>query len=270
MHAVVRRLELSRDAGQVYFWNEKVLYLGPGLAAGLHAHHAVQVCLPLSGLVRLRSSPGARWGSYDGAVIPSDGPHESDTPVARLVTLWLDAETPEARRLVQPGRQAIVAIPSSKLRVIVPSLRAWWDDLHDGQQATSLLDEVVRVLAPCERPSGPLDLRVARARELLHTAPMRRLKLSDLAAAVSLSPSRLRHLLRPHLGLPIRRYLLWLRLRDALREIARGATTTEAAHAAGFADAPHLDRTFRRMLGFTPSAALRVSHFVQDGPAPRV
>jgi len=43
-------------------------------------------------------------------------PHESDTPVARLVTLWLDAETPEARRLVEPGRQAIVAIPASKLR----------------------------------------------------------------------------------------------------------------------------------------------------------
>ena len=256
--------------GRVYFWDERVLYVGPGLAAGLHAHHAVQACLPLSGPVRLRSSPGARWGSYDGAVIPSDVPHESDTPVARLVTLWLDAETPEARRLVEPGRQAIVAIPASKLRVIVPPLRAWWDDLHDGQQATRLLDDVVRVLAPGERPSGPLDLRVVRARELLHSAPMRRLKFSDLAAAVSLSPSRLAHLLRAQLGLPVRRYLLWLRLRDALREMARGATTTEAAHAAGFADAPHLDRTFRRMFGFTPSALRRASTFVQDGAAPRV
>ena len=256
--------------GRVYFWDERVLYVGPGLAAGLHAHHAVQACLPLSGPVRLRSSPGARWGSYDGAVIPSDVPHESDTPVARLVTLWLDAETPEARRLVEPGRQAIVAIPASKLRVIVPPLRAWWDDLHDGQQATRLLDDVVRVLAPGERPSGPLDLRVVRARELLHSAPMRRLKFSDLAAAVSLSPSRLAHLLRAQLGLPVRRYLLWLRLRDALREIARGATTTEAAYAAGFADAPHLDRTFRRMFGFTPSALRRASTFVQDGLSPRV
>ena len=255
---------------RVYFWEDRVLYVGPGLAAGLHAHHAVQVCLSLSGPVRLRSSPRARWGSYAGAVIPSDVPHESDTPVALLATLWLDAETPEARRLVEPSRHAIVAIPASKLRVIVPHLRAWWEDLHDGQQAMSLLDEVVRVLAPCERPSGPLDLRVARARELLHAAPMRRLKLSDLAAAVSLSSSRLAHLLRAQLGLPVRRYLLWLRLRDALREMARGATTTEAAHAAGFADAPHLDRTFRRMFGFTPSALRRASTFVQDGPSPRV
>src|SRR5207244_13556476 len=116
--------------GRVYFWEERVLYVGPGLAAGIHAHHAVQVCLPLSGPVRLRSSPGARWGTYDGAVIPSDVPHESDTPVARLVTFWLDAEAPESRRLVEPGRLAIVAIPASKLRMIAPRLRASWDDLH--------------------------------------------------------------------------------------------------------------------------------------------
>jgi AraC family transcriptional regulator len=254
--------------GRVYFRDDKVLYVGPGLAAGLHAHHAVQVCLPLSGPVRLRSAPEERWRSYDGAVIPSDVQHESDMPVARLATLWLDGETPEARRLVDPGQHAIVAIPSSKLRAIVPQLRAGWNDVHDGEQVMRLLERVVRVLAPCERPSGSLDLRVGRARALIQSAPTRRLRISDVAAAVSLSPSRLRHLLRPHLGLPIRRYLLWLRLRDALREIARGATTTEAAHAAGFADAPHLDRTFRRMLGFTPSAALRVSHFVQDGPSP--
>src|SRR5437867_10877801 len=123
--------------GRVYFWEDRVLYMGPGLAAGLHAHHAVHVCLPLSGPVRLRSSPRARWGSYDGAVIPSDVPHESDMPVARLVTLWLDAETPEARRLAEPGRHAIGAILASRRLVVGPHLRRWRVDLQGGQQARS-------------------------------------------------------------------------------------------------------------------------------------
>lgn len=253
--------------GRVYFCDERVLYVGPGLAAGVHAHHAVQVCLPLSSRVRLRSSPAERWRSYAGAVIPSDVPHESDTPVARLVTLWLDAETPQARRLVEPGRRGIAAIAASALGALAPRLRAWWEDLPDGRDAAGLLDELVRALAPGERTDGPLDPRVARARELVRAAPARRLRLADLAAALALSPSRVAHLLRAQLGLSLRRYLLWLRLRDALRELARGATPTEAAHAAGFADAPHLNRTFRRMLGFTPSVLRLASTFVQDEPS---
>ena len=254
-------------------WEDRVLYVGPDVPSTLHAHHAVQVCVSLSEPLRFRSSLRAPWRGYGGAVIPSDVPHQTDPVVPLLATFWLDAETPDAKRLVEwhVGR-TIVPIKSSQLRVLVPRLHACWEDGYKGSEAASLLDEVIQILSPCVEPSlrPTLDPRVARAQELLRSAPMRRLALADLAAAVSLSPSRLGHLLRPHLGLPVRRYLLWLRLRDALQEMARGAPITQAAHAAGFADASHLDRTFRRMLGFTPSAALRVSQFVQDGPAPRV
>lgn len=252
-------------------WEDRVLYVGPDLPSTLHAHHAVQVCISLSEPLRFRSSLRAPWRGHGGAVIPSDVPHQTDPVVPLLATFWVDAETPEARGLVGSHvARTILPIASSQLRVLVPRLRACSEDGYDSRQAARLMDEVIRILAPCTEPSPPLDPRVVRARELLRSAPMRRLALADLAAAVALSPSRLAHLLRAHLGLPVRRYLLWLRLRDALREMARGATITQAAHAAGFADTPHLDRTFRRMLGFTPSAVLGVSQFVQDGPSPRV
>jgi len=45
---------------------------------------------------------------------------------------------------------------------------------------------------------------------------------------------------------------LWLRIQRAAGELATGRSATEAAHAAGFSDAAHLTRTFRRMLGATP------------------
>jgi AraC-like DNA-binding protein len=254
--------------GQVYMWEDRVLYVGPDLPSTLHAHHAVQVCISLSEPLRFRSSLRAPWRGHGGAVIPSDVPHQTDPVVPLLATFWVDAETPEARGLVGSHvARTILPIGSSQLRVLVPRLRACSEDGYDSRQAARLMDEVIRILAPGEGPSRTPDPRVARAHDLLRSAPMRRLALADLAAAVSLSPSRLAHLLRAHLGLPVRRYLLWLRLRDALREMAGGATITQAAHAAGFADAPHLDRTFRRMLGFTPSAALRASQFVQDAPA---
>jgi AraC family transcriptional regulator len=255
--------------GRVYFWDERVLYVGPDVPSVRHAHHAVQVCISLSRPLRFRSSTAAPWRSHTAVVIPPDVPHETDPPVPLLATFWLDAETPEARGLFEPRVcPGIEPLPAVRVRSLVPRLRACCEEGYGSRQAAELLDEVIRLLAPGARPEPPLDPRVARARDLLRAAPARRVALAHLAAAVSLSPSRLAHLLRPALGLPVRRYLLWLRLRDALGEIARGATVTEAAHAAGFADAPHLDRTFRRMLGFTPSAARRVSQFVQAGASP--
>ena len=34
---------MEPSPGRFYFWGDRALYLGPGLAATAHAHHAVQV-----------------------------------------------------------------------------------------------------------------------------------------------------------------------------------------------------------------------------------
>jgi len=52
---------------------------------------------------------------------------------------------------------------------------------------------------------------------------------------------------------PQRPYILWLRLQRAAGDMTDGASVTSAAHRAGFSDSAHLTRTFRRMLGATPS-----------------
>jgi len=51
---------------------------------------------------------------------------------------------------------------------------------------------------------------------------------------------------------------LWLRLMRAVERFAAGASLTDAAHEAGFADSAHLSRTFRRMFGIA-AGSLRVS-----------
>jgi AraC-like DNA-binding protein len=80
-----------------------------------------------------------------------------------------------------------------------------------------------------------------------------RITLAALARAVHLSPSRMAHRFREATGVPVRRYVLWCRLRAAADAAMRGASLTDAAHFAGFADSAHLSRTFRAMLGIAPS-----------------
>ena len=77
--------------------------------------------------------------------------------------------------------------------------------------------------------------------------------LAALAKVVGRSPSRLAHRFSETLGLPLRRYVLWCRLRAAAEAAMRGASLTDAAHAAGFADSAHLSRTFRTTFGIAPS-----------------
>ena len=80
--------------------------------------------------------------------------------------------------------------------------------------------------------------------------------LSKLAIEASLSPSRLRHRIAQIVGMPYRPYVRWLRLQRALKLTITGNSLTEAAHAAGFADAAHLARTMRRHFGISMSMLL--------------
>jgi AraC-like DNA-binding protein len=83
--------------------------------------------------------------------------------------------------------------------------------------------------------------------------PSENIGLADLAVKVKLSESRLAHLFRSEVGIPMRQYRLTLRMEEAVKEICRGSSLTHAAHAAGFADSAHFCRICRRMFGVTPS-----------------
>jgi AraC-like DNA-binding protein len=89
-----------------------------------------------------------------------------------------------------------------------------------------------------------------------------RFSLEDAADLAFLSPSRFAHLFTEQMGLPFRKYVLWRKLTRAMVAIGAGRTIADAAHAADFADAAHLTRTFYQMVGMAPSALMR-GHFAE-------
>jgi AraC-like DNA-binding protein len=92
-----------------------------------------------------------------------------------------------------------------------------------------------------------------------------------LAQVARMSPSRLMHVFTDSLGIPPRPFVAWLRVQHASAALALGHTVTEAAHIAGFADAPHLTRTVRRTIGVTPRQLIAPRYKTADRhePAPR-
>jgi AraC-like DNA-binding protein len=84
-----------------------------------------------------------------------------------------------------------------------------------------------------------------------------RMSLEQASDKACLSSTRFAHLFRDQVGLPFSRYMLWRKLTRAMVAIASEGTIAAAAHAADFADAAHLTRTFYQMVGMAPSALMR-------------
>ena len=77
--------------------------------------------------------------------------------------------------------------------------------------------------------------------------------IAQLAGQSGLSVRQLRHRFTQDLGVNPRAYLRWRRLRYAIDAITRGATLTQAALEAGFADSAHFSRVFHAQFGMSPS-----------------
>ena len=63
------------------------------------------------------------------------------------------------------------------------------------------------------------------------------------------------HWLQDSIGIPMRKLLLWQKLRRALEALSSAHGATKVAHAAGFADSAHLSRICLRTFGLRPSQA---------------
>jgi len=223
-----------------------------------HSHHVVQVTLALTGRVDFEGESARASG--DAFAIASDSVHafEGTGLVAHLfVAADGKAGRQIARRLL--SNEPMASIPAKQLGDLPTRLRATFEDPHhtdDDLRALgrSLIAQLAGEAAQTDAP----DPRVLKLITWLTQRLEQAVNLSEAASYMGLSPGRARHLFVEQTGLPLRTYLLWLRLVRAVELYAAGASLTDAAHGAGFADSAHLSRTFRRMFGIA-AASLRLS-----------
>jgi len=98
-----------------------------------------------------------------------------------------------------------------------------------------------------------IDPRVVKVIELIQLHVEENVSTEYFANEIGVSSPRLVQLFREQVGIPIRRYRLWHRLFCATRKFGITKSLSTGAHAAGFSDAAHFNRTFKRMMGMAPS-----------------
>jgi AraC-like DNA-binding protein len=240
-------------------WPAAMIVWGPGFTSGSHRHHCVQLFMVLRGSLLVRGRPTERWRKCGAALVRPDAVHEIDARGRTVLIGFIDAESEVGAALCQQIHGEIACVPARQ----VANWRAMLGPTPNQARAERWL---VRCVLQRER-AVTIDPRVRRVLTYLRKQlpPSGDVSLKTLAGIAGLSPSRFMHLFTTSVGVPVRPYILWLRLQRAACDLVNGASVTSAAYSAGFSDAAHLTRTFRRMLGNTPSElALRnkLSHGV--------
>lgn len=239
--------------GRIHCWHGGSLWIGE--ASGnvrLHAHHAIQISLAFDGTIGFRTREHD-WRTYAAAFVPPHLPHAFEACSELTAQVFIEPETRAGRALLARfGRGAIAELPSADVAAHANALRTLYlrraDAVALREAARRFVDGFAEKLP---RPDA-VDPRIERTIQALWKSD-RAVSLGEAAAHVALSPGRFRHLFVEQTGQSFRTYQLWLRLQRAIEAIGNGAAATAAAHAAGFSDAAHLTRTFRKMMGIAPS-----------------
>ncbi len=229
---------------QIYVSHACALLLSTSLHTGEHAHLSHQWTLSLTG-APFGLSVAGQWLQVRQIFIPSQQPHQFADQEGQFLTLLLDADC----------------------------------TLQYQTELQQLLQQHVGLAGAVNLPAFVLALQAlrqvpdARIRQTMHFLTHSDLaqdgSAAALAAAAGLSPSRFLHLFKQQTGVPLRKYILWQKLRRVLQGLAQPEPPafTELALAAGFYDAAHLANYIRTTFGLSLRDIVQNSRFFQELPA---
>lgn len=212
----------------------------------------------------LKKAPDGSWQSCRSLLVAPNVTHECDAAEQKIFSLSIDPESELGAFLIQND-----LADRDQLQFTETAL-----DYFDFERVEELIrseayHELYHYCLAFFQPDGvpPVhaekEERIETVKHYIKEHLDQRITSSTLCELVFLSESRLLHLFKQEMGLPIRNYILWVRLTKALEMILAGESLTRAAHDAGFFDSSHMSRTFVRQLGINPAEIVKNSKFIQ-------
>lgn len=207
------------------------------LSAAFHAHPAIEILLAKKGTIQLETEH-ASYPDLRLAIIAPNTPHRVSFAEGQVQLIMLEmgpkvAETRLAAALGIELSGGIYGLP------------------HDLGLAPERLIEALSA-PPSELE---MDARVRASVAFMNKSSSSYEELlGNLTAETFLSASRISHIFKQEMGLSIKKFWVWTRLKRAFHlVVTEQISMYEAAIKSGFYDQAHLSKAFRQMLGMPPS-----------------
>lgn len=240
----------------LHLWDDRFLYLTPEIHSGLTARSSATLLVSPPGRpFRLEALDGTRV-RCEAALVAPHVPRRLDVDDGGgLLSLNLDPASAAYRMLARRGSGQGIQVLDGRCfgRKLRESFQPALDGALTARQLRSLSAGLIEAVAGSPEQDGTaLDPRVARVLRMIRDSAEPQ-SLARLSALACLSPDRLSHLFAQQVGLSIKRYALWTKVRRSIEQFGSGRRLTDAALDSGFADAAHMSRTFQSYFGLPPS-----------------
>lgn len=134
--------------------------------------------------------------------------------------------------------------------------------MADKKQWQNFMRDFKRYLG-IEQHRRTLDERITQLLALLKQCDCFDHTVAAFAKQVSLSPSRLSHLFRQQIGVPLKSYIVLHQTEKAFAALLSGTSITDASMFAGFDSPSHFAATVKKLMGQPASAAIKNSEFLK-------
>ncbi len=228
---------------------------GYGLSAKIHSNHAFKIIISTEPISVLQ---GHKIIKSKALIIKPNTIHELKSCNCLCAWIFIDPETDIGQHIHGLFNNVTVlkfenVITNKLINFLIYSLE---NHFTEGE----IKNAVVQTLLHRDMSNSYdliIDRRIEKVLNYIKWSTNFDVKFAELLNLCSLSESRLIHLFKKEIGITIRQYVLWCRIKKALHGMTTNKNIKSSAKEAGFTDAAHFNRTFVSMFGINPSILLK-------------
>ena len=244
---------------KVFFDTDNIGMITDMLDAEEHSHYPIQLFLSMD--EPLKTTSAGKEVCAHCIAVGQTVPHAFSSQNRAHISAIIEAASDFSRSLNEriDGAFAVFesaglsALQSKAKELIAASSKEYW-------QAFMRDFKLYLGIEPREQP---LDERITELLSLLKQCDCYDHTIAAFAKQVSLSSSRLSHLFREQIGVPLKSYIVLHQTEKAFAALLGGASITDAAMLAGFDSPSHFAATVKKLMGQPASKATKDSEFLK-------